>query len=241
MRLKEISDKHPDYWRARHIDVLDPLRDDRARFQKAMKIVETHCREIIAVYKKAQRFLYRGVRAKGKDIFVAGIRSDRKAGFLQPWVAEEEPIVIKELGGKANRTNSIFCTASADVADNWGGTFVVFPKNGWSTTYFLKQGDLDYMYSDLTRIALEHDPDDDDYSPAKVRRSITSLYKRRGITFSKAGLAQNLIDHPRSEVLISGNSYIGIDFHKYGHLLQTWLEGKSLNTKPRSIKDVLKK
>lgn len=256
MRLKELTDKnHPEYWKARWINKLNPTdppwhtpasqmttpdqetQEGIARFQKAMSIVQPHCKEIIAVYKKAGKFLYRGVKGQGMDIFVAGIRPDRKSGYLNSTIHKLETYAIKKLGGEANRSNSIFCSGSLNVASGWGdNAYAIFPKDGWVCTYFQKQGNVEYMYDKLNYMNIDPFNDKDE----EIISEISKTYKRSGITFNKKELPIYLQKKRDLEVLISGHSYIGIEWNKYSYLLGLWLEGKPLNTKPRSIKDVKK-
>lgn len=234
MKINEISPKHPDYWKARTIDVLGKSGTDGLdvgdlkklhdrRFQKVIPILEKNCKEIIAVYKKAGKYLLRGARGRENDIFVIGIRPDRKAGYLEKWVAQEEPSVVKELGGVANRSNSIFTTTSPITASTWGtDVFIVFPKDGWHTTYFKKFGG-EYMYDPLTSLAFRIHPDDSEFSEKRIREAIKKLFIAKGISFNKNQLPKYMREKREMEVLISGNSYIGLQANIYRARISKWL------------------
>ena len=248
MRLNEITDTHPDYWKARYIDTLNPNdppywkipitkhpstpdQETQAgieRFKKAMAIVEPHCKEIVAAYKQAGKFLYRGAKGRGKDIFVAGIRPDRTPGYLSQNLHNIEGIAVKKMGGVASRGNSIFCSNSVSTAADWGDdVFVIFPKDGWQTTYFtgLEQGEYAYDYLSA---AGDH---------AKVK-DLIEVYENIGTEFDKQQLPAYMKKISELEVLITGDSYIGISVTKFEYLLDLWLKGNPLNTRPRSLKDI---
>ena len=244
MRLNEITKTDPKYWKSRYINRLDPEgkppdhpTEEMAeeRFAKVLPLLKKHCKEIIRTYRKAGRVLNRGARGRGKDIFVAGIRPDRRPGYLEKEMHQAEAIAVKKLGGVANRTNSIFCTNNVAIARDWGDdVYVVFPKDGWSVTFFPKLN-YGYVYDELTYLeAAYHDAKNDGEfngkkDPGKLAHDATmvmKLYRRLGVNFKKSQLPGFIMKKQNLEVLISGNSYIALERAKYLPLINKYLLGK---------------
>lgn len=200
--------------------------------------LEANCSEIISIYKKLNppgrtvpRFIYRGVgwaseSGSGQHEFVARIRPNRRPGFLNSTMTKLVDKAIISLGGTATRTNSIFCTANQEQATHWGNIYVVFPKNGWTATFCHKITGRKYMFDnmDLLWDKLNNDEEYIDLDQKDFPAIIAAELKNLKIDFDKNHIA-NAITRGLGEIMIAGDSYIGLDY-KYTNILQNWLTGK---------------
>lgn len=131
MRLHEISE----YSR---MDLDGGAQGDSpaARLELLKPMLMADYSEILQIYKHAGGLIYRGV----KDIrpeFTASIRPNRTPGYLSQIRTGLANEAIRRCAGRANRTNSIFCSANSLTAADWGSVYIVLPKNGWIQHFFL--------------------------------------------------------------------------------------------------------
>lgn len=170
--------------------------------------LEANCTEILKVYRRAKHFAYRGVfGASNANDFVAGIRTDRRAGYLNLKVTEASNEAVVELGGVAHRGNSIFCSANFIQAKNWGDSmhpYIVFPKDGWDVTYFKKLGNT-YMYYSLNGIATYG------VSFNSIVKRCKNIFIKKEISFDK-NLLGLYLGTKVFELLIAGDSWMGISY-----------------------------
>ncbi len=236
--------------------------DDNEELDKLCKIIESHCGEILAIYRKTKgKFLYRGIKnfyklSDGKNFLFKKIRDDRKPIELSGAMQKIHDDSIRKLGGKAGRGNSIFCSTDEDEAYNWGNSTIIFPKDGWNITYFskikLRGGDyifdfLDSLHNEVENI-MSMEFSKTTYQQAIEKKNLKPFifdeafsgkvytikmkeagnkmvcsnldeiimeeFKRLGISFDKN--SSKLLEQfkRRSEILISGDSYLAISISK---------------------------
>jgi len=182
-------------------------------------ILEKNCSEILKVYKSAGKFLYRGVKTGNMATIKARVRTDRKPGFLPPKLQELADEVAKEMGAKALRGNSLFCSTKEDIAGTWGAAYIVFPRNGFDVTFFEGMKD-DYMYTHLANF--------DSYGlDAKHRREntkkqIEKLFISKKINTKKSDMVQAMTSKT-TEYLIAIDSYIGLNVEFFDDLVSNKL------------------
>jgi hypothetical protein len=116
-----------------------------------MSMIKRDCSEALNEMKRADNFLYRGLRMSQyqegmPNIFVGKPRENRKAKDSATDVQEKFDNLLKEAGFQALRSNSIFCSGNKSQASGYGEMYCIFPKNGYACTWSPKFSDL---YSDL--------------------------------------------------------------------------------------------
>lgn len=121
------------------------LTEETTDFNNALKIIKKECSEILKIYSKAQRFLFRGINSDEDFILNKQIRTDRRTIDTPKYVHDTINKATTDLGFKSHRGNSIFCSNKESVASDWGKAFIVFPKNGFEYLWFEKQPST-YMY-----------------------------------------------------------------------------------------------
>lgn len=106
--------------------------------------IDTHCSEIMKIYKQTQKVLYRGISgADRKPIsFISQSREDRRPMSTNQPQHDAINNKLKETGFKARRDNSIFCYSDRLYTGLYGSPYVIFPLNGFNFTYS--------KYNDLT-------------------------------------------------------------------------------------------
>lgn len=184
-------------------------------------ILEKNCSEILKVYKSAGKFLYRGVKAGNVATIKARVRTDRKPRYLHPKLQELADEVAKEMGAKALRGNSLFCSTKEDIAGTWGDAYIVFPRNGFEVTFFEGMKD-DYMYSLL---AYDVGLGDDDGSAdriEKTKKEIEKLFISKKISTKKSDMAQAMTSKT-TEYLIAVDSYFGLNVEFFDDLVSNKL------------------
>ena len=113
--------------------------------------IKRDCSEILALYQEMLgRALYRGLSSH-LPFIESPIEQNRKPTQLSPLIQHEVDHDLFARGFKAVRGNSIFC-AGARIAKSWGkSTYVVFPKNGFSYTWYPKF-QQDYAWSEYSSL-----------------------------------------------------------------------------------------
>jgi hypothetical protein len=103
-----------------------------------------------------------------------------------------------ELGLKANRSNSIFCSCRYHTANDWGyGAYAIFVKNGWSGTVFKKLKDQ-YAYNRLSGYTQD------------MNHAMQKIEELGPMEISTTGGLMEVLRGNYKDVLITGSSYIAI-------------------------------
>lgn len=115
LRTKEIGD--------------DDLPESIAKF------IMKHCSEFLEVAKSTKNFLYRGDSNHIEDFFIGRTKEDRNPLNSMPHEQIGFDAAIANLGFKALRSNSIFCTTKRMWAASYGRCYIIFPMNGFDFTW----------------------------------------------------------------------------------------------------------
>ena len=107
---------------------------------KILNQVAAECSDYLAIYKKAGKVLFRGIDTpESRTVFVGRSWNDRKPKDSSPKAQKDYDEMLKKIGIKALRSNSIFTTSSYGHASSYGTVFVIIPKNtadySWSQVY----------------------------------------------------------------------------------------------------------
>jgi hypothetical protein len=98
------------------------------------RVIAPNCSEIIEVYQKTGRYLYRG--AKNNPPIYRGRSLDaRRPTNSHNVLSDLFNKMLAANGMTALRNNSIFTSSSRSLAKNFGTIYVVFPINGFNFTY----------------------------------------------------------------------------------------------------------
>ena len=169
------------------------------------KKIEANCKTMLAAYRQAGGYLYRGMAGASAPVIVTGIRPDRSSVEMPPEAHEALHNLFLDQGLTVTRKNSIFCTAAKKIARDWGTTYVIFVKDGWTGLVF--------------------DDVPDDYSFYRIKSAGWSMVKGREYEaandlrdlkpreFTSSSDLAKIIDRKYHEALIKGDSYIAV---KYG-------------------------
>ena len=165
-----------------------------------VKIIETNCKSMLAAYRATGHVLYRGVAdAAGTkpNVIITAIRPDRKPVQMSQQKHEWLEGAFKELGIKATRTNSIFCSAKMDTASDWGATYAIFVKDPWSGVVFDGMDPDNYAFNELRFISSQEE-------------AVEKLKEMKPRQFDDAAGLEKVIKNRFNDILITGHSYIGI-------------------------------
>lgn len=168
------------------------------------RLIVKDCSDILGLYKANKKVFYRGTRKRHPEIFKgASITGRRPADTPKP-VQRKVDQMLKALGFKALRSNSIFVTpmkinAEEYSVDGGDGVYVIFPINGFKYTWSEHVGDMFGYFADEMGSKLEHW-----LLNAKVNpKSLKQFQEYFGYTNKHLDQA---LDH-HSEVMISGQYY----------------------------------
>ena len=163
------------------------------------KYIRTNCSEMLQAYEHAELYLYRGMQSTAKRV-ATKIRPDRKPVEMNKKAHDMLHAAFIKLGLKATRTNSIFCTTKIGTAATWGPPYLIFVKNGWHGTIFenIKKS---YAFDKLQKYA---DQAKDVTDLAKL------INKEHPKDFSTAAELQEVLTKQYYDILLTGDSYIGI-------------------------------
>lgn len=106
--------------------------------KKLAATIAKECSNYLAAFKKTKRVLFRGMDEK-KMVFVGRSWNNRRPKDSNPAAQIKYDNVLKSMGIKALRSNSIFTTSDYNHASKFGGSvYLIFPKNtavySWSKT-----------------------------------------------------------------------------------------------------------
>jgi len=160
------------------------------------QIIEENCGQMLNAYRESGQYLYRGIKFAHAPVIITAIRPDRKAGYLSDNLHNRLITIFTDLGIKANRANSIFCSANPLIAGGWGNIYIIFVKNGWTGTVFekVKKG---YVYDKISNL--------DPYGKYLINR----IQELGPTEVTPKNLVQ-VLDTKFDDVLITGESYIAL-------------------------------
>lgn len=183
-----------------------------------MNLLKTNCKEIISIYQKTGKFLWRGIRGVD-DMVRINIWKDRQPLQLKKEIHDATNNALTELGLIAHRGNSIFVSPDVGVAGTWGSRYVIFPRDGFKYTWFENVPANNYVFNEISglnvryKYAVEDNPD----------LSLEDFYKEE---ISKLGPTDNNISQAISEgkeVLIAGDWYYAFS-KPYAERIGKWFE-----------------
>lgn len=97
--------------------------------------VVSECSESIAIFRKLDQFIYRGINYPKNDCGWATSPVNRFPVSSGKWFQRVFDQQLKASGFTALRSNSIFCSALQAQASHYGDLFIIIPCDGFSTTY----------------------------------------------------------------------------------------------------------
>lgn len=185
-------------------------------------ILKKQCSTFVSAYRTAHKPIFRGIRElKGKSVHFAqaDIRPDRRPIFMP----EKQHTLINdammELGLKAHRGNSIFCTTSRITAEDWGDIYTIFPVDGWTGTVFQKVK-FGYVFDEIhdksDSILLKHKVNVSfDYQKA-VSEMAEVLSDLKPYSFSSQKDLVTVINESYDDILITGKKYYALSMQLNG-------------------------
>jgi hypothetical protein len=114
---------------------------------KLAEKIRANCGRMLAAYKDSGKVLYRGVKGGDANVIITGIRPDRKPVQMGKDKHKALNKYFESRRLKVNRGNSIFVTARAKIANDWGETYAVFVKDGWTAQVYDKKRNTYSFYS----------------------------------------------------------------------------------------------
>lgn len=207
MLVTEVFDRYKIY------DLREPnknINQVRDPVQLA-EILKANSPTFVKAYVEGKYLLYRGV-ADASYIYngypiITGIRKNRKPVQMGAERAKALEKFFKKEGLKVTRQNSIFCTPKVSVAEGWGKSYIVFPKEPWIGLAFLDpEYRFTYSFYDSMRIAdLVRTG-----NPTSIQTARTIFHGMKPTEFNSGNVAALLKTKSCYEVLIKGDSYIGL-------------------------------
>lgn len=191
-----------------------PIGNARGDAEKIAQLIERTCSEMIQVYQQTNgRPLFRGMRNLKKDSahvkidsknLVSSIRKNRQPVEMNREQHVRLEKLFTEAGLKANRTNSIFCTASYNIATDWGNDVkLIFVKDGWTGTVF-ESGENDYSFYDLQYV-----------------ETVEELKKLKPTVVNQQNLPKIIMEE-YVDILITGSSYVALSFSNFGLIVDVF-------------------
>lgn len=116
--------------------------------------IRTNCSDSLSVMQKYKHLLFRGLHINTPKVIWGDTPKDRRPRNT-PWhVQTMLDNLLRKAGFKALRSNSIFCSGSEYMAQDYGDMFMVFPFNGFNFTWSPNVADLfeDFNDQDLRKI-----------------------------------------------------------------------------------------
>jgi hypothetical protein len=198
------------------------LESEQAKEEKIQKYItelEKDYSDMLEVYKstKFNKVLYRGMDDEQVDFGVVKgkIRKNRQPLFM-PSVAHELISNILEEMGLASRRNSLFCTGSKHITNDWSDhRYVLFVSNGWNGLVFQEVKEnysYDYLfdvYDEFINKAEISDEENEKKLKDLLRQKIKEL---RPKAFRSKEDLLGVLNEGYEDILITGDNYIGLQY-----------------------------
>ena len=162
------------------------------------KVIVPNCSESIAACKNGGRFMYRGFSSM-QPVVRGRSWDDREPVDSDQKLSRRFDKMLKALGFKALRSNSIFVTSSLKTASYFGTSYIIFPINGFN-----------YTYTPYTDLALSPQSEDDwmtDNDPQVFYQEFHPKNKDLAVAISQG-----------VEIYINGQ-YYALKYNVYGEYL----------------------
>ena len=99
-------------------------------FQELAQLLKTQCGDYLDIFNHAGRVLYRGTDPAGlPQAFSGRSRDDRRPLHSNPTAQRMVDNALTKLGIAARRGNSLFTTSDQIKAKEFGGIYIIIPKN----------------------------------------------------------------------------------------------------------------
>lgn len=183
-------------------NVFDPRTKKISRVKNddhLVAIIQQNCKIMLNAYQQTGRVLYRGIKGSDK-VITTKIRLARKPMQMNRDSHDKLHNAFIELGLKATRRNSIFCTARWDIASVWGSVYVIFVLDGWEGTIFEKQK-KDYSFFTMQHIGRGDDID-------QMKKEIAKLKPK---SFNSTADLVSILKSKYADIIITGDSYIAVN------------------------------
>ena len=189
-------------------------------FDEVRDRIKIECSDAYRAYQNTKTALYRGVKVndglfsgffklfkpkQDLNIYLGKPRENRKPLGSDSYMQRAFDEVFQEKGFTALRSNSIFCTGSSGMAGDFGRTYIIFPKNGFSFTWSPSVKDL-YVETRGTAITSR------EYkaNPAVLKQKVEEFVDSR--KYSNTNFEEALLS--RNEILVNGEFY-ATDYEKH--------------------------
>lgn len=181
--------------------------------------LESRCSTFVGAYRETYpKVIYRGVTTKDDERGQAqwiSIRKNRQPVQMNNWNHEALHKVFQELGLKATRANSIFCTVNKEIADDWGAANVIFVRDGWTGTVFegKKKGYTFQELSGATTVSISSKELPQSEREAEIVKRQYEYVKEailnlKPLSFSTKAELVDIINEGYEDILITGSSYV---------------------------------
>lgn len=112
------------------------------QFDLFMNGIIKNCSEAIDIFRKTDRFIYRGMRSSSNAVYGRSFDERRSKDSIVEY-SDIFNRMLKEAGVKARRDNSIFCSGSLSHASGYGhAPYIIFPRNGFNCSFSQNTRDL---------------------------------------------------------------------------------------------------
>jgi len=185
--------------------------------KKIVKFITKNCGTMLDAYQKTGRVLYRGMDTDHKVVYT-NIRPDRRPIEMNPEIHNFSIEWFEDLGLKAHRGNSIFCSAKEETAQEWGRgeCHIIFVRDGWNGTIFEGRRNS-YVFHDIerygNRLLGAQLKKSSELELKELSEKILLNLKTLGPkNFSTSEELQIILKKGYKDILITGKDYIGIDY-----------------------------
>lgn len=202
MKLTDLYEKFDRYALHNLANPIDKEVEKVADITVLAKKIEANCKTMLAAYRQAGGYLYRGMAGASAPVIVTGIRPDRSSVEMPPEAHEALHKLFLDQGLTVTRKNSIFCTAAKKIARDWGTSYVIFVKDGWTGLVFDDEPS-DYSFYRIKSAGRNMVNGKD----VLARRMLDELKPRE---FTSSSDLAKIIDRKYHEALIKGDSYIAV-------------------------------
>lgn len=183
---------------------------------KVRKRIEENCSEILEVYRRTQRLLYRGIDDTEHPLFRAKIKPHHRDPSLSPHAYQLVVHAMNEQAVKANLHNSLICSSDPRQAVKNGSLYVILPFDGFRYTWSKRHFDLLKGIQNDSDVVLSTFDMSDAADGEAIREAVIEA------ELTNTGIDAALSEH--HDIILSGVDYFGLRATVWKKYMENWIK-----------------
>lgn len=186
--------------------------DDDFDYDYIVDKIENECGDMLEAYRGTRKVLYRGTKLEPVIFTKRTIRQDRKPVEMD---AKAHDLLNKAMSKMElpTRGNSLFVSASKEIARGWGSLHVVFIPDGWKGLVYdgIPTDEYSYEHLESKAYAFAHSEKPEEEQIGKMIDVIKSIEPKK---FTSVDDLEEVLGNNTADILINGQNYYALSLDK---------------------------